>query len=148
MAGHHGEETAGHTDDAAHNVFRCASTHDNVETLTDRVCELLRDVPMQEKAKFRLKLAIHEALSNAVEHGNHNDPSRQVTVTCRRLPGHVAIIIDDEGDGFDPTCVPDPTEPENLLKEGGRGIYLMRHYADECRFENNGRRIVLVKRLS
>jgi len=128
-------------------VLRGPSTHESVEALTDRVCRLLRKLPIQEKARFCLQLALHEALGNAVEHGNRNDPSKQVTVTCSWQAHQVTLIVDDEGDGFDATDLPDPTAPENLLKENGRGIFLIGRYADECRFENHGRRIVIIKRL-
>jgi len=128
-------------------VLRAPSSHVSVETMTDRVCEAFRELPLQEKTRFGLKLAVHEALSNAVVHGNKNDPSKQVTVTCRCRPHQVTIIVDDEGDGFDPDSVPDPTTEHHLLDEAGRGIFLIRCYVDECRFENQGRRIIIVKRL-
>jgi serine/threonine-protein kinase RsbW len=102
---------------------------------------------MADSDRFHLKMAVHEALSNAVEHGNHSDPAKQVTLTCHLQPHQLAITVDDEGEGFDPADVPDPTREENLLREGGRGIFLIQRYADECRFENRGRRLVLVKHL-
>ena len=139
------EETARRNGDEKHVKLRAPSTHESVELLTDRVCGLLCEAPIQDSARFRLRMAIHEALTNAVEHGNHGDPAKQVTVTCAIEPSEVRITIDDEGNGFDPEAVPDPTEEENLLKEGGRGIFLIHRYADECRFENNGRRLVLIK---
>jgi len=148
MAENRREETTRRAGDDMELVLRGASTHDTAERLTDRVYEFISKLPLDPEAVFRLKLAAHETLTNAIEHGNRNDPSRQVTLTCRRRPHEVAIIIEDEGDGFDPDGVPDPTAQENLLKEGGRGILLIRSYVDECRFENHGRRIVLIKRFS
>ena len=133
--------------DPERTQWRAASTHESVERLTDQVCQLLRALPLQAKACFRLKLALHEALSNAVEHGNKNDPAKHVTVTCFVEPRQVSLAVEDEGEGFDWGTVPDPTEEENLLKEGGRGIFLIRRYADDCRFEDNGRRVVIVKHI-
>jgi len=129
-------------------TLRAPSTHESVEHLTDRVGAYLHGLPMPEKRRYRLILALHEALTNAMEHGNANDPSKHVTVTCRTEPTRVVVAVDDEGNGFDPANLPDPTRDENLLKEGGRGIFLIRRYTDECRFERNGRRVVLVARLS
>lgn len=133
--------------DAQETQWHASSTHGAVERLTDRVCERIRELPLSDKDRFRLKLAIHEALTNALEHGNGNDESKKIVVTLRHLPHEVDIIVEDEGNGFDPATLPDPTDEANLLKEGGRGIFLVRCYADECRFEDNGRRVVIVKRL-
>jgi serine/threonine-protein kinase RsbW len=128
-------------------VLRAPSTHEAVEALTDRVCEALSQLPMQERKRFELKFVVHEALTNAAEHGNKGNPTKQVTITCRHQPHQVTLIVDDEGEGFDAADVPNPTAQENLLRETGRGVFLMRHYADECRFEDRGRRVVIVKRL-
>ena len=140
------EETAGRCDRGSETVLRAPSTHDAVEAMTDRLCALLRDCPLPNGERFHLKLVVHEALANAAEHGNVSDPSKHVTAICRCEADQVTLIVDDEGDGFDPDSVPDPTVDENLLKESGRGVFLIRAYADECRFENDGRRVVIVKR--
>ena len=133
--------------DAQETQWHASSTHGDVERLTDCVCMRMRELPLSERDRFRLKLAIHEALTNALEHGNGNDESKKIVVTLRHLPHEVDIAVEDEGDGFDPATVPDPTDEEHLLREGGRGIFLIQRYADECRFENDGRRVVIVKHL-
>jgi serine/threonine-protein kinase RsbW len=147
MAGRPRKPTAKRSDEVTQTVLHGPSTHESVEALTDRVVKFLEGLPLEDTARFRLKLAVHEALTNAAEHGNKSDPAKQLTVTCRFEPRQVSVTIDDEGDGFNPACVPDCTAAENLLRESGRGIFLVRCYADECRFENAGRRIVLVKHL-
>jgi len=128
-------------------VLTAPSNHEAVEELTDRVCAFLAPLRLGRKPAYRLKVAVHEALSNAVEHGNRGDPTKRVTVTCHLGPTELTIAIEDEGNGFDPASLPDPTQRENLMRESGRGIFLIKRYCDECRFEEGGRRVVIVKRL-
>src|SRR5262245_35325500 len=77
---------------------------------------------------FGIKLAVEEALVNAVKHGNQMDPGKFVRVSYLVQSGAFEISIRDEGPGFDPSDVPDPTAPENLERPCGRGLLLMRHY--------------------
>ena len=127
-------------------VLEAQSTHDAVEAVIDRIGHLIRDLPLSECSRYRIQFVAHEALSNAVVHGNHSDPAKPVTATCRVEPAQLTLVIDDQGNGFAPSDVPDPTTDCNVLRESGRGVFLMRAYADECRFERGGRRVVLVKR--
>ena len=128
------------------SVLSGPSTHDGIEALADRVNGLLTALRMPQKATFQIEFALHEALTNAAFHGNGGDPSKTVTVTCRSEPHAVTLIIDNEGKGFDPGIVPDCRAEANLLSESGRGVFLMHEFADECRYERDGRRVVLVKR--
>ena len=138
--------TSSGPDGCRETVLRAPSSHDSVESIIDRIGHLIRDLPLSETARYRLQFVVHEALTNAVVHGNGTDPSKPVTATCRFEPHQVTVIVEDEGNGFDPDSVPDPTTDSNILRESGRGVFLMRSYADECRFENGGRRVVLVER--
>jgi serine/threonine-protein kinase RsbW len=85
-----------------------------------------------------IEIALREALANAVIHGNHENPGKQVYVGCRGGTDEVSIVIRDEGLGFDSGDVPDPTAPENIKSSHGRGIYLMKTLMDELRFERGG----------
>jgi len=85
-----------------------------------------------------IEVALYEVLANAVIHGNHEDPERQVRVSCRCGTDEISIIVRDEGQGFDIGEVPDPTAPENISSTHGRGIYLMRTLMDEVHFEGGG----------
>lgn len=78
-----------------------------------------------------LSLAISEALSNAMVHGNKLDPNKDVTVSIRISSDELMLGIKDQGEGFDPKSVPDPTIPENILKDSGRGIHIMRSFIDK-----------------
>ena len=94
---------------------------------------------------FGVRLALEEALVNAIKHGNGMDPEKSVRVDCRIARENIRIEIEDEGSGFSPENVPDPTNYENLEKPGGRGIMLMRAYLDFVEYNDTGNRVVLVK---
>lgn len=98
--------------------------------------------------RFAIKLALEEALANAIKHGNDSDETKSVTVEWTAAPGEVRIIVTDEGPGFTPDDVPDPTLDENLTKPSGRGVMLMRAYMDEVSFNDAGNKVTLIKRPS
>jgi len=91
-------------------------------------------------------LALEEAVVNGLRHGNRGDPAKQVRVRYRVTAGAVLAEVEDEGRGFDPALVPDPTLPENLDRPSGRGLFMMRHYLDQVRYCGRGNRVVLYKR--
>jgi serine/threonine-protein kinase RsbW len=105
-----------------------------------------RGYPQQDR--FAVRLALEEAVANAVQHGHGGDPSKEVRVRCRVTSAQVLAEVEDEGPGFDPTWVPDPTAPENLGKPRGRGLLLMRSYLTRVRFSGPGNRVTLCKRRS
>lgn len=94
---------------------------------------------------FAIKLALEEALINAIKHGNKLDPAKQVMVESTVSPDRAVITIEDQGAGFDRSKVPDPTAEENLDKCSGRGILLMEAYMSAVEWSNDGRRVRLVK---
>jgi serine/threonine-protein kinase RsbW len=81
----------------------------------------------------RVSLAVREATVNAVLHGNRSDPAKRVTVCFESTPESLTIAVRDQGSGLDPATLPDPLAPENLLKQSGRGIFLIRAFMDEVR---------------
>ncbi len=95
-----------------------------------------------------LKLALVEALTNAMEHGNHWDPELRVEVEARISRDVMEVVVSDQGQGFDPGSLPDPTSPEQLLCERGRGIFLMRSILDQVEVIPPGNRVVLRKHRS
>jgi serine/threonine-protein kinase RsbW len=94
-------------------------------------------------------LAVHEAVTNAVLHGSGNDPTRNVELIFALGPSALEVAVRDQGQGFDPSRIPDPRSPENLLKPAGRGIFVMRALMDEVRFRNlqPGTEVSLLKRV-
>lgn len=111
-----------------------------VEKLIDGICE---STSMNEDYYGNILIAITEAVNNAMVHGNKLDPGKQIRVTCQALDNEVKFVVEDEGDGFDFDNLPDPTDPKNINKPNGRGVFLMRHLADEVVFSENGRRVEL-----
>jgi serine/threonine-protein kinase RsbW len=94
---------------------------------------------------FAIKLALEEAMTNAVKHGNRNDAAKHVTVRYRVTPGRVVIMIRDEGPGFSLNQVPDPTSDENLERPNGRGIMLIHSYMNKVRFNKTGNEVWMLK---
>ena len=98
------------------------------------------------EVQFAVRLALDEALANAIHHGNRDDPTKRVTVTYRVTPAQVRISVLDEGRGFDPSLVPDPRLSENLCKPNGRGIMLMRAYMTCVNYNHQGNCVTLIKK--
>ena len=94
---------------------------------------------------FALRIALEEALVNAIKHGNRLDPRKKVHVEAHVTPMRAEIFVEDEGAGFDRTTVPDPTCVENLEKCSGRGILLIEAYMTEVNWDRGGRRLRMVR---
>ena len=95
---------------------------------------------------FAIRLALEEALSNAIKHGNCCDPAKKVKVCAEVDKRRASVSIADEGEGFNPADVPDPTADENIEKPSGRGIMLMRAYMDEVVYNRRGNEVRITKR--
>jgi len=89
-------------------------------------------------------LSTSEAVNNAILHGNNKDSSKYVNITFEETEDHFMISVSDEGIGFDIHNIPNPTDKINLRKESGRGIYIMKEYADKVRFSKNGAMVHLI----
>jgi serine/threonine-protein kinase RsbW len=111
----------------------------------DEIEHLLHARHISEHDVFSIKLAIEEALVNAIKHGNQMDRAKKVRVAYQLLPDRFQIQITDEGTGFDPCDVPDPTAFENLERPCGRGLMLMRHYMSEVAFNDRGNCVSMSK---
>ncbi|HZT82047.1 MAG TPA: ATP-binding protein [Gemmataceae bacterium] len=94
---------------------------------------------------FSIKLALEEALVNAIKHGNQMDRSKKVRISYSVRPDRFDVCVTDEGRGFDPSDVPDPTAPENLERPCGRGLMLMRHYMSEVAYNAPGNSVTMSK---
>ena len=111
-----------------------------VERLIDQLSEQHSIIP---EHYGNVLIAMTEGVNNAIVHGNKLDPEKSVTVVCAVDNKNLVFRISDEGPGFDYDNLPDPTAPENIEKPHGRGVFLMRHLADECAFEDDGRIVEL-----
>lgn len=98
-----------------------------------------------ERDVFAVKLALEEALVNAIKHGNKLDPAKRVHIRYAVTHERFDIRIADEGPGFNPDEVPDPTAPENLERPCGRGLLLMRHYMTNVEYSDRGRVVTMCK---
>ena len=96
--------------------------------------DFVQNCGVGEEAAFGIDMAVREAITNAMVHGNKEDETKTVELTLNCLGGALEIEVKDQGEGFDPASVPDPTEPPNILKTSGRGIFLMRTFMDDVQW--------------
>lgn len=121
-----------------------------IPEINEFIFDLLKPVLTDKEILGNLNLAVSEALSNAMVHGNKLDPKKNVIVSLLIDDDRVELSIKDSGKGFDPKAVPDPTEPENILKDSGRGIHIMRSFIDEVvyNFSDEGTELKLIISIS
>ena len=111
----------------------------------DEIEEALQAARYGDRDIFAIKLALEEALVNAIKHGNQMDPAKRVRVAYTVTPERFDIRITDEGPGFNPDDVPDPTAPENLERRCGRGLLLIRNYMTEVNYHGRGNVVTMSK---
>jgi anti-sigma regulatory factor (Ser/Thr protein kinase) len=111
-----------------------------IEALIDELCSTHG---IKEDCYGNMLIAITEAVNNAITHGNKLDVSKNVNLEYESSDNEVLFTIRDQGSGFDYNHVPDPTQPENITKLNGRGVFLMKNLADEVLFEENGSKVLL-----
>jgi serine/threonine-protein kinase RsbW len=118
-----------------------------ISPFTDQLMRFILNFRSVDGGEGDIEMALHEALANAVIHGNGENSSKRVYVTCRcYMDGEVSITVRDEGRGFDSSAVLDPTFRENLLFTHGRGIYLMKTLMDKVSFEEGGAVVMMRKK--
>jgi serine/threonine-protein kinase RsbW len=111
-----------------------------VENMVDEIC---LELALNEDAYGNVLISVTEAVNNAINHGNKNQNSLIIELLVFDNSTEFCFSITDEGNGFDYINLPDPTSPENILKENGRGVFLMRNLADEVVFEEEGKKVLL-----
>ncbi len=114
--------------------------------VVEKVLAEIETAGFTDMALFAVRLALDEALANAIRHGNKSDESKNVTVSYEIDENAFEVSICDEGPGFDPDDVPDPTLDENLERPCGRGVMLMRAYMSEVSFNETGNCVRMIKR--
>jgi serine/threonine-protein kinase RsbW len=127
------------------------STLDSVEVAERAVLQDAEDIGFGEDELHQLGMAVRESMVNAVVHGNRYNARKKVRVAITKAADRLTIVIADEGDGFDVTLIPDPLADENLLRQSGRGLLLMRAFVDEFqvrRGEPSGTEVKMVKYLA
>ena len=133
--------------DSASQGWQLIAIHtlDEMQVLLDRLLTEIRILGLTDKEIFGARLALEEALVNAIKHGNRMDPTKTVHVRYQMSIEQFLIEIRDEGKGFDPEGIPDPLNPENLERPGGRGVFLMRHYMSWVQYNETGNCVTLCK---
>lgn len=106
-----------------------------IEKLIETICSTYK---LSEDHYGNILVAVTEAVNNAIYHGNKANPAKKVHVGFETSPTSISFSVKDEGDGFDYNNLPDPTDPANIEKPSGRGIFLMKHLADEVSFSEDG----------
>ena len=104
---------------------------ESVDQAATRVCEFATSLGLSDELLFAIDLAVRESMANAVKHGNKLDEKKQVEMRLADTPEGFEITVQDHGHGFDIDQIADPTDPDNLLKNNGRGILFMRSFMDE-----------------
>jgi anti-sigma regulatory factor (Ser/Thr protein kinase) len=118
-----------------------------IATVTEGVTQMLQEREWSGEQVLAVELALQEALANAIRHGCRSDSTKHVQcVVTSEEPGEIVIVIRDPGEGFDDALVPNPLDGENVLKPGGRGIYLINQLMDEVGFRDGGREVQMRKR--
>ena len=125
------------------------SDPNNLITVEEFVNYFAKDLGVSDERMNGLLLSVTEATTNAIIHGNKCNLDKKVYINVLVEDKNIIIKVRDEGDGFDPSSIPDPTEPQNLLKDSGRGVYLMKVYMDDLKYNAtpNGMETVLVLKL-
>ena len=125
------------------------SDPNNLITVEEFVNYFAKDLGLNDEQLSILLLAVTEATTNAIIHANKCDLSKLVRIHAHIEDSKLIIKVKDEGKGFDPSSVPDPTRPENLLKDSGRGVFLMKVYMDEVKYNitPNGMETILTLNL-
>lgn len=123
------------------------ATPSSIPTVSEGVRQLLLGKGWSDDELMKVELALDEALANAIRHGCHNDPTKQVQcVVSTDAAGELVIVVRDPGPGFDVAKVPNPLQGANLLKPSGRGVFLINELMDKVEFADGGREVVMQKR--
>jgi serine/threonine-protein kinase RsbW len=141
--------TAQMTRDTSLNAsLALTSRFENIEVAERALLDLCRRAGWPSDEDYLLVTALREAVANAIRHGNRQDPKLLVRLEYAVRDSTVTVCVEDEGTGFDPSDVPDPTDPENLLRPNGRGIFYMRQFMSRVEFRStpSGGTAVLMER--
>jgi serine/threonine-protein kinase RsbW len=138
--------------DAAHHELiqgalceRCVHAASEMEPLLDGLVDALSEAGFSRKEVFGVRLSLEEAIVNAIKHGHHGDPTKEVHVRCQLSPQRLVAEVEDEGAGYDPKVVLDPLAEENVGRDCGRGLLLMHHYMTWVRHNARGTCVTLCK---
>ncbi len=124
---------------SAMRELKFASQLDQLPEIYKQVADIIAQFPDFEKRGPHIELAVHEAIINAMCHGNKYDKDKSVYCSYYYEEGKLCFEIRDEGPGFDPSHIPDPTSPENIEECNGRGLFIIRTVSDRIDYRDEGR---------
>ncbi len=133
-------------DESTYCTIQIRSTLQEAKKPEAEILDQVQRFGYAEESVFAIKLALEEAMTNAVKHGNGNDATKAITVRFAVNADRAVIIVRDDGEGFDPQQIPDPTTADRISLPDGRGIMLMHAYMDDVRYRDNGREVYMMKR--
>lgn len=120
---------------------------DNMSLVENFIDEISIALSIVSDLYGNLLISTIEAVTNAIVHGNDNNPDKVVRINVESDDKKITVTVSDEGEGFDVSVVPDPTKPNYIEQPNGRGIFLMRNLADKVKFEKNGSVVILTFKL-
>lgn len=129
-------------------MLTISSNPNNILKVENYLRDAQHDMNIDDTKFPDILISLTEAVNNAILHGNNADETKYVEICMEGKTSGVAISVTDEGKGFDPNEIPDPTAPENIECCGGRGVFIMSRLADRITFENNGSTVQMFFKLS
>lgn len=133
-----------HSQPLAHQVAISSSLH-AARTIEEQLLAITEAFGYSDECAFAIRLALEEAIVNAHKHGNGGNPSKTITISYDINEQRAIIRVRDEGKGFEPATIPDPTTPDRISLPTGRGIMLMHAYLDHVAYNQQGNEVQLVK---
>lgn len=118
-----------------------------IKKVSGRILSSLASHHVTDEKAFDVKLCVEEAVRNAIVHGNLSDRKKTVKTVYWIAEGLITIEVEDEGDGFDHNELPDPTDSSHIMRNSGRGVYLIKKLMDKVDFNAKGNKIVMVKKI-
>ena len=124
-------------------TLKLPSNVESISSVENLIDEISIELALNEESYGNVLISVTEAVNNAIQHGNKYQSELMVTVLVLNGSDAFCFSVSDEGSGFDFLNLPDPTAPQNILNEHGRGVYLMQNLADEVVFEDGGKTVLL-----
>jgi serine/threonine-protein kinase RsbW len=119
----------------------------NVHRVEEFLLKINSALNIDDEKFGSLLVVVTEAVNNAIIHGNKRNPTKKVALTCTHRGNNLVIKVKDEGKGFNPETVPDPIHEDNLLRETGRGVFLMRQLMEKVRFNADGNEVTMTMKI-
>lgn len=129
------------------NVLTIPSEQKRLTEVSSKILEYFASFGAKKDDNFDIKLCVEEAVRNAIVHGNRSDKKLPVKISYWMKDGRINIEVEDRGNGFDHKRIPDPTKGENISRNSGRGVYLIRKLMDEVEYNDIGNKVRMAKRL-